>query len=161
MEYEVYYDPDEVLDAPANETLRREGTERVLRRLRDAGVEYRAVDVSEMSGDQLREAYDRLATPPSVWKRYRVRELFGTQKYPGAFFGKGVPALVVLENGRPVDVYPHVEGGKIVSITDFIERMAGGNATGAELAARMDALRAEIGRVDRTASEFVEGGRRR
>ena len=69
---------------------------------------------------------------------------------------------MVLENGRPVDVYPHEEqDGTIVTIRDYLERIGGGaEGGGSELARRMDALRARIGRVDATARELIEEGRR-
>ena len=159
-EVEVYYEAgDHDGDVRAQTTASEDG-ERILQRLREAGIEYRAVDVSGLSSEALRDTYFRVATPPSVWKRYRVRELFGTQKYPGAFFGRSVPALVVFEDGRPVDVYPHQEGGKIVSIDDYIDSVTR-SSRAVELARRMDALRARIGTVDATASELIEEGRRR
>ena len=48
-----------------------------------------------------------------------------------------------------------------MTIRDYLERIGGGGAGGgSELARRMDALRARIGRVDATARELIEEGRR-
>lgn len=129
--------------------------------LKEAGVAYRAVDVSALSPNELEDVYARMAVTPSVRKGYRIRHIFGTNKYPGSRFGREEPALVVLEDGRPQDVYPHEEGGKTVMITDYIKRLRSTRRGRASLAARMDALRATIGRVGATSSELVDEGRRR
>ncbi len=144
-------------DAPENE-----GVERAVRQIREAAIEYRVVDAGAMTREEAQSAYERLAVPPSVRRRYRVRRVFGTNKYTGGFFGKGVPALVVLENGRPQDVYPHEEqDGTIVTIKDYLDRLTRGEAGGRELARRMDALRVRVGDVGVTARELIDEGRRR
>ncbi|HEU4759279.1 MAG TPA: hypothetical protein VFT91_04780 [Dehalococcoidia bacterium] len=164
MEIKLYYDPSSVQPRPENEGLQDEGVERLLRRVREAGVAYSVVDVSDMGRDQLEDVYARQAVAPSVRQRYGIRRVFGTNKYPGAFFGKGVPALVVLEDGRPQDVYPHEgEGGGIVTIKDYVDKLAarGRAGGGRRLARRMDALRAKIGYVGASARELIDEGRRR
>ena len=47
-----------------------------------------------------------------------------------------------------------------MTIRDYLERIGGAGAGGSELARRMDTLRARIGRVDATARELIEDGRR-
>ena len=144
------------------------GLGEVTRRLREAGVEYRVVDGGQLSHEEREAAYHNLAVRPSVRRRYRVRRVFGTNKYPGSFFGSGVPALVVIEDGRPVDVYPHEEqDGTIVTIDDYLRGLGGGDRADeaadagdrAALARRMDALRSSIGAVGVTARELIEDGR--
>jgi hypothetical protein len=160
-EIKLVYEPGNVEKGPENEGLRQEEMDRLLQRIKEAGLEYSVVDTSGASRQELEDMYTQLAVTPSVRKRYGVKRIFGTNKYPGSHFGRGVPALVVLENGRPVDVYPHEEkGGKIMTIRDYIDTLKRG-ARGRELAARMDALREKIGRVDRTARELIDEGRRR
>jgi len=158
MAVEFYYDPGDVLDAPENE-----GVERAMRQIRKAGSQYRIVDAGEMKREDAQSAYERLAVPPSVGRRYRVRRVFGTNKYTGGFFGKGVPALVVLANGRPQDVYPHEEeeDRTIVTINDYLDSLTRSAAGDRELATRMDALRAPLGNVGVTARELVDEGRYR
>lgn len=157
-EYEFYYDPDDVSETPENQDLAR-----AARRIREAGAAYRVVDASKMTREQAEQRYIERAVPPSMAKRYQVRLVFGTHKYAGGFFGKGVPALVVLEDGRPADVYPHREqDGTIVTINDYLDRQQrAAETSGDDLIARMDALRATIGPVGATARELIDEGRRR
>ncbi len=160
--YELYYDPDAVLDVPENAGLPDGGVEPVLRRIREAGATYEVVDVSGYTRDELEDVYVSRAVPPSVRRQYGVKRVFGTNRYAGSRFGRGVPALVVLQDGRPVDVYPHEEEGRIVTINDYMKRLGPGTAAGgAELAARMDAVRRRFTGVGMTATELVNEGRRR
>ena len=160
-------------DDPSNEEPAERGLAGLTRRLEEAGVAYRVVDAEALTPQGREEAYHSLAVRPSVRRRYRVRRVFGTNKYPGSLFGAAVPALVVFEDGRPVDVYPHEEqDGTIVTIEDYLDRIEGtagsagrgraeGGMDGVALARRMDALRARIGRVSVPARELIEDGRRR
>ena len=160
-DFEVYYNAGEVREGdPVNGGLSADDLPRLERQLREVGAEYRVVD--GLTQQEREEAYVSRAVRPSVSKRYRVRRVFGTNKYSGQDFGGAVPALVVLEDGRPVDVYPHEEqDGTIVTIRDYLDRIGGADeGGGSELARRMDALRARIGRVDATARELIEEGRR-
>ena len=160
-EFEVYYSASQVLEGePANAGLSADDLPSLERQLREVGAEYRVVD--GLTRQEREEAYVSRAVRPSVSKRYRVRRVFGTNKYSGQYFGGAVPALVVLENGRPVDVYPHEEqDGTIVTIRDYLDRIGGADeGGGSELARRMDALRERIGRVDASARELIEEGRR-
>ena len=160
-EFEVYYTAGEVEDGdPANAGLSAADLPRLERQVRETGVAYRVVE--GLTQQEREDAYVSRAVRPSVSKRYRVRRVFGTNKYSGQYFGGAVPALVVLENGRPVDVYPHEEqDGTIVTIRDYLDRIGGSaGGDGADLARRMDALRARIGRVGVSARELIEDGRR-
>ena len=164
MEIRVYYDAGNVGERPENEGMSEKEAKQVLGRLGEAGVEYRIVDGSELSREEQEELYSRLAVTPSVRKRYRVRRIFGTNTQPGRYFGKEVPALVVLENGRAQDIYPHEEErGKVVTIKDYIDRVTGRGAAakGEDIARRLDELRVAIGAIGVTTSELVRDGRRR
>ncbi len=164
--YELYYDAseaDQPLDVPENEGLADDGLEPIVRRLRETGAAYEVVDVSSYSREQLEDAYVSRAVPPSVRRQYGVKRVFGTNKYAGSRFGRGVPALVVIEDGRPVDVFPHEKEGRIVTIADYLRHLgsAGTPEDGAALIARMDAVRAKFSGVGMTATELIEEGRRR
>jgi hypothetical protein len=161
---ELYYTPGDVSDEPANRGIREQGIEPLLAALREAGVDYRVVDVSARTREELQDEYLRLAMRPSVSNRYRVRHIFGTNKYGGGFFGRGVPALIVLDDDRPIDIFPHEEdGGRIVTIADYVARRRRGDEGERRkaLARRMDALRRRIGPVGVSTAELVAEGRRR
>lgn len=159
-EIKLFYDPRDVERRPENEGLYGADPGRLLSRVKEAGLSYDVIDVSAMRRDELEDMYSRLAVTPSVRKRYRVKRIFGTNKYPGCRFGKGVPALIVLEDGRPQDVYPHEEGGKIVTIKDYVDELERARRN-TDLVKRMDALRARIGKVGVSVRALVNEGRRR
>lgn len=102
------------------------GIDAVLGHLEDFRPQDRAlrvVDTTRMSEQELQTAYIR-AIIPSVLKKYRVRGIFGTHRYAGSKFGRAVPALVVQDPSgtRVVDVFPHEELGRIVTIHDALTR---------------------------------------
>ncbi len=160
-EIKLFYDPHGHERRPENEGLYDTEPDRLLSRVKEAGLSYDVIDVSAMPRGEIEDAYSRLAVTPSVRKRYRVKRIFGTNKYPGCRFGKGVPALIVLEDGRAQDVYPHEEeGGKIVTIKDYVDGLERARRN-TELVKRMDALRARIGKVGVSVRALVHEGRRR
>ena len=62
---------------------------------------------------------------PSVLKKYRVRQVFGSRRHSGWLFGRQVPALVAYDEktGYPTDVYPHEQGLTSVEIETFLESL--------------------------------------
>ncbi len=103
---------------------------------------------------------------PAVWRKYRVRQVFGSKRHPGSLFGKGVPALVVYERAdhAPIDVYPHEEDGRLVTIREFLKGLLEGKTAHQQAwqaAAQMDELRARLGPIGFRVSELIREGRRR
>lgn len=90
--------------------------------LRRDGVPLEIIDTTEMGAADLQRKYID-AIMPSVFKKYRVRQVFGSRRRAGWLFGRGVPALVVLgpnSSAIPEDLYPREERGTLVTIWDFL-----------------------------------------
>lgn len=83
-------------------------------------LDYKKVDTADMSESQLFDAYGK-AMIPSVFNKYRIRTVFGTNRNSAVFFGKQQPALVV--EGDIWDVYPHEKDGKRYSIEGFLSKL--------------------------------------
>ena len=90
-----------------------------LQRLRQLGVSAETIEISTMAEEKLSNLYSE-ATLPAVFKKYHVRQVFGSKRNSGFRFGKQVPALLVYEPGNkyPSDVYPHRNGDRIVTIRE-------------------------------------------
>ena len=84
------------------------------------GIECKITDTAGMSDDELIDCYLRTILP-SVKHHYRVRTIFGSNKYPGVFFGRQQPALLV--EGDQWDVYPHEKDGNKVTIQEFLQKL--------------------------------------
>jgi len=117
-----YYHSSEHAPLEDRSNLGLEEVPKLLKRLERVGARAEFVDTADLAEKKLFDIYSRHAVVPSVWNRYAIRQVFGTRRRGGAFFGREVPALVVLANGdkSPVDVYPHLEGEHIVTIRDFL-----------------------------------------
>jgi hypothetical protein len=53
-------------------------------------------------------------------KGRKVGNSFGTNSQPWQDYGTGIPVLLVYENERCVDAYPHVESDRPVTIADYL-----------------------------------------
>ncbi len=95
----------------------------LLNKLKKIGKEIKIVDVSNMPNDKKFELYSKAWTP-SVFKKYKIRKVFGTHRNPGCLFGE-IPALFVYEKGEnyPSDVFPHDRHGKIETIEDYLNKL--------------------------------------
>jgi len=91
-----------------------------LQNLKKKNIQIKIMDISSMSKDEIFKIYER-AWRPSVYKKYKIRCVFGSHRQPGILFGKK-PALLVYETEAeyPTDVYPHDIHGKVVTIEDFL-----------------------------------------
>lgn len=165
MRMKLYYRTDSWLEAQANRDFQLGDIRAMLEQLANRGVQLEIVETSALSDEALMKAYLEAAMP-AVWRKYRVRQVFGSKRHPGCLFGKGVPALVVYEkeNHLPTDVYPHEEGSRMVTIRAFLESLLQGKAERSQAlqaAVRMDERRACIGPIGVKTSELVREGRRR
>ena len=159
---ELFYAEGDVVDAPENHGFDPLKIHALLARLKkERGVDYQIVDAAQCSSVELNQAYEA-AVKAAVWNRYPIRKVFGTNKSSASFFGRGVPAMLVYEGERTIQVYPH-EGaeGKPVTIRDHLEKLVHGDQRGEALVSRMDALRKAMGPVGATTTELIREGRRR
>ena len=99
---------------------------RLLEELDMPGVPVEMVDVAELTEKERTDAYLD-AVGVSVIKKYRIRQVFGSRRISGMSFGKNVPALIIinLEAGKPEEVYPRQEPGRIVPIAAFLRAYLG------------------------------------
>jgi hypothetical protein len=121
MKLKLYYSTEHPpLEDPANQGF-GEAIE-LLTALEQQGVNSERVDTSQLSDEEIYAAYTK-ACVPSVFKKFRIRRVFGTRRRSGCFFGRGVPALLVYggDGDHPADVYPHEELGRTVTIKEFLE----------------------------------------
>ena len=130
LTYELFYDPD--LSTVFVTHAQNDGVRDVLERLDDfrkKGLAIEGRNTAKMSATDLEHAYIR-AILPSVYRKYRVRRIFGSNRQAGLFFGRGVPALLISDptHKTPGDVYPHEEAGRIVTIHDFLTELLSTNA---------------------------------
>lgn len=76
--------------------------------LNKRGIDSEIVDTVTLLEKEIEIAYNE-AVIPSVKKKHKIREIFGSKRRSRFRFGKDVPALLVYENvcKPPIDVYPH------------------------------------------------------
>jgi len=119
----LYYDStQEPLKNPANEGVATAFA--LLKEAEKKGNACEWMDTSKLTeADRMHAYFD--AVGPSVLKKYKIRQVFGSRRNSGWLFGKGVPALIVIELGKqnPEDVYPRDEGGRIVTIKQFLQQL--------------------------------------
>ncbi len=108
------------LDIPANKEFR--DVANILLLLKNRGISNEIIDTSSLSEEGIQKAYSD-AVVPSVFKKFGIRRVFGSRRRSGNLFGRGVPALLVYDEGdqHPSDVYPRDEGqGKVRTIREFL-----------------------------------------
>jgi len=93
----------------------------LLDKLQAAGFSCERIDTSNMTDEEIQHIYIE-AIQPSVYNKYRIRQIFGSRRHSGWLFGKHVPALLVYDEGGryPTDVYPHEKDSEEVTIEGFL-----------------------------------------
>ncbi len=160
------------LEVEANEGFEISQVRNLLEQLEKLGVSCETIETSGMSQDRLLRLYLQAAMP-AVYKKYPIRQIFGSKRISGVNFGRGVPALVVYERDDqyPSDVYPHRARQKIVTIRAFLEDLLKrlkraaptweSRKVNRALAERIDRLREKIGSIDIPVVTLIREGRRR
>ncbi len=99
------------------------GIKTLLEETRGSSVVVEERDLTGYDQEGRIDLYLKYAIPPSIFRRYRIRKIFGSRKYPGFLFGN-VPALVVYyaSSRFPAEIYPHETGiGSVVFLpSDFL-----------------------------------------
>lgn len=112
----MYMDP--------KETNSRSDTNKIVQLLdklkKSKKLDYKIIDTSKMTDSQRSDAYVKVIGP-SVFNKYEVRRVFGTNRQSGIFFGKEQPALMV--EGDIWDIFPHKKNGKEITIEKFLENL--------------------------------------
>jgi hypothetical protein len=126
LNYELFYDPD--VSTSLDVLPQNKGVRDVLEHVDDfrkEGVAIQKRNTAKMSATDLEHAYIR-AIVPSVYRKYRVRRMFGSNRHAGLLFGRDVPALLVSDTTHktPGDVYPHEQAGRIVTIHEFLTQLS-------------------------------------
>ena len=112
----------EVWDQPGNAGFRRDEVVRLLDGLRTRGHDYEIIDGDAINDEQRGELYGQaFSAVAHNGNRYRIRQVYGSRKHGGGeHLGKGVPALIVLENGEVLDVYPRQAGDTYETIHAYL-----------------------------------------
>jgi len=99
---------------------------KLLEELDQLGVPVKLVHDAGLTLKERTDAYLD-AVGVSVIKKYRIRQVFGSRRIIGTSFGKNVPALTLrnLETGKPEEVYPRQEPGRVVPIAAFLRAYLG------------------------------------
>lgn len=173
MNLKLIYHPRTLpLDLQANEGFALSEIKVLLQKQEKLGVSWEAVETDAMSDEELANLYLE-AIAPAVYKKYHLRQVFGSKRHSGFLFGKGVPALLVYDPGKryPSDAYPHRAGDHVVTIRAFLEdllkkmgkapmKVVGGEAN-KSLVKRMDRLREKIGPIGVPVAQLIREGRRK
>ena len=95
----------------------------LLREIERQNVVVEEWDLTGYDREERRELYLKFAVPPSIFRRYGIRGIFGSRRDPGFLFGD-IPALIVYyaTSRFPVEIYPHEIGiGSLVFFpSDFL-----------------------------------------
>jgi|SRR5208282_894171 len=127
MEYVLYMNlsnPAAIYrEVPCNNGI--ETVRPLLDELRRRGESVQIRNTAEMNKPELMTAYISDAAVAAVYGKYRVRNVFGSNRQPGSSFGQGVPALSVRDPSAKTapNVYPHNASGRYVTICEFLTQL--------------------------------------
>jgi hypothetical protein len=113
---ELYY--DSTVDPFAEPGFDIEEVERLLEALKARGVEVKIVDTAGWSREMLREVFERACRGGGS-----SRNIFGPKRRRGWFFGREVPALLLIRGGKVIDVYPRRRDGKTETIMSCLQTL--------------------------------------
>lgn len=93
---------------------------KLLTQIENEGIKCQRIDTSQLTDEQIYDAYVKSVVGPTQLKKYKVRQVFGSARHSGWLFGRRVPALVVytVSSTVPEDVFPHSLGGRIMTVKE-------------------------------------------
>lgn len=127
MELELYY--DSTVEPFVSAEFNTADVFRLLDEAKGMGIVVRIYDTAGWNHDMVREVYLK-ACVPAIRKKYKIKNIFGKRGSGGLFFGRQIPALLVIKDGKPINVYPHREGGRLITISEFLENLVAGSKRG-------------------------------
>jgi hypothetical protein len=115
----------QVWDQPENEGFEREKVLRSLDAQRACGDDYEVIDGDAIGDEQRSEFYGQaFVALAHGGNRYKIRQVFGSRRHGGGdFLGTSVPALLVFDDGDPVDVYPRRVGDGYETIRGYLRTL--------------------------------------
>jgi imidazolonepropionase-like amidohydrolase len=113
---ELYYDT--TVDPFAEPEFNAKKVEQLLKILKARGIKIRIVDTAGWDREMLYEVFRRACRTSKS-----SGEIFGPRKRRGCFFGREVPALLLIRDGRIVNVYPQKRDGKTETIVDCLQTL--------------------------------------
>ena len=95
--------------------------EHVLSRLRSAAPHtFEALDAEALAPEERSSLYGDAVI--AAGNRYAIRQVFGSRKNSGMHdFGTDIPALLVYDDGRPVEVFPHPAASSFATIRGYVD----------------------------------------
>jgi len=87
MRMKLYYRRDSWLRVQANKDFQLDEVHAMLEQLATRGVQLEMVETSTLSDEALMKAYLEAAMP-AVWRKYRVRQVFGSKRHRSARLGR-------------------------------------------------------------------------
>ncbi len=116
-----------VLMNPQNDGFDQDAILQRLEELSAQGHTYEVIDSEALTAEQRRHLYfdEAFGAVARAGNRYRIRQVFGSRKHSGAEdIGTNVPVLIVLDDGEPVDVYPHqLQDGMFRTIRNYLDAL--------------------------------------
>jgi hypothetical protein len=111
---ELYY--DSTVDPFAEPEFNLEEVELLLKALEARGVKVKIVDTAGWNREMLREVFERVCEGNKLSKN-----VFGPKRRRGWFFGREVPALLLIRGERIIAVCPHRRNKKTETIMSCLQ----------------------------------------
>ncbi|MHA1907511.1 MAG: hypothetical protein ACW98Y_09480 [Candidatus Thorarchaeota archaeon] len=95
----------------------------LLNKLKEQGHMVERIDTFRISEVLRSKAYADVIVV-AVLKKSRIRQVFGSRRISGTYFGKQVPAIVIYDNEEKIiDAFPRKEMGSIVTIAEGLRKL--------------------------------------